>query len=76
MVLIDTLPADHHARRHIPGSQNACVDVLEGGISAEAHLDIDRTWWNAICGSARFFEHLGMHLVFDLDGIEVRSAAP
>jgi len=37
-----------------------------GGLAAEAHFDIDRTRWGAIYGSARFFENLGMHLVFDL----------
>jgi rhodanese-related sulfurtransferase/polyisoprenoid-binding protein YceI len=46
-----------------------------GGIAAEAHFDIDRTRWNAIYGSARFFEHLGMHMVFDLVSIEVRILA-
>ncbi|MFZ0133928.1 MAG: YceI family protein [Desulfobacterales bacterium] len=53
-----------------------------GGLSAEAHFDIDRTRWNVIYGSARFFENLGMHLVFDPISFEVkvvtcrRSPAP
>lgn len=47
----------------------------DGGIAAEAHFDIDRTRWNAIYGSARFFEHLGMHMVFDPVSIEVRIVA-
>ena len=47
----------------------------EGGIAAEAHFDIDRTRWGAIYGSARFFEHIGMHLVFDPVSIEVRIVA-
>jgi polyisoprenoid-binding protein YceI len=34
-------------------------------ILAEAHFDIDRTRWNILYGSSRFFEHLGMHLVYD-----------
>jgi rhodanese-related sulfurtransferase/polyisoprenoid-binding protein YceI len=38
----------------------------------EAHFDIDRTRWNIIYGSSRFFEHLGMHQVFDLISIEMR----
>jgi len=41
----------------------------------EAHFDIDRTRWNIIYGSARFFEHLGMHQVFDLISIEMRIVA-
>lgn len=49
--------------------------LAEGGICAEAHFDIDRTRWNAIYGSARYFEHLGMHMVFDLVSIEVRIVA-
>lgn len=47
----------------------------DGGIATEAHFDIDRTRWNAIYGSARYFEHLGMHMVFDLVTIEVRIVA-
>ncbi len=38
----------------------------------EAHFDMDRTRWNIIYGSARFFEHLGMHQVFDLITIDMR----
>ena len=43
-----------------------------GGMAAEAHFDIDRTRWGAIYGSARFFENLGMHLVFDLISFQVK----
>ncbi len=45
------------------------------GLAAEAHFDIDRTRWGVIYGSARFFEHLGMHLVFDLISFQVRLIA-
>lgn len=45
------------------------------GISAEAHFDIDRTRWGVIYGSTRFFEHLGMHLVFDLISIQIKIVA-
>jgi len=47
----------------------------EGALSLEAHFDIDRTKWNIVYGSTRFFEHLGKHLVFDLIGIQVRIIA-
>lgn len=47
----------------------------ENGLAAEAHFDIDRTRWNIIYGSTRFFEHLGMHLVFDLISIQLRIVA-
>ena len=43
-----------------------------GGMTIEAHFDIDRTLWKVLYGSARFFEHLGMHLVFDLISIQLR----
>ncbi len=43
-----------------------------GGLAAEAHFDIDRTRWGVIYGSARFFENLGMHLVFDLISFQVK----
>ena len=41
----------------------------------EAHFDIDRTKWNVIYGSIRFFEHLGMHKVFDLISLQLRVIA-
>jgi polyisoprenoid-binding protein YceI len=44
----------------------------DGSFSAEAHFDIDRTRWNVLYGSGRFFEHLGMHLVYDPISIEIR----
>jgi polyisoprenoid-binding protein YceI len=47
----------------------------ENELAAEAHFDIDRTRWNITYGSTRFFEHLGMHLVFDLISIELRIVA-
>ncbi|MCU0571597.1 MAG: YceI family protein [Syntrophobacteraceae bacterium] len=55
---------------------DATLNNLEGGgIVAEAHFDIDRTRWDIIYGSSRFFEHLGMHLVFDLISIQMRIVA-
>jgi polyisoprenoid-binding protein YceI len=49
--------------------------IEDGGISAEAHFDIDRTRWGVIYGSSRFFKHLGMHLVYDPISIQVRVFA-
>ena len=44
----------------------ALIETLPGGaLSAEAHFDIDRTRWNVIYGSGKFFEKLGKHLVHD-----------
>ena len=47
----------------------------DGGLIAEAHFDMDRTRWNVLYGSTRFFENLGMHLVFDLISLQVRIVA-
>ncbi|HAA03178.1 MAG TPA: sulfurtransferase [Syntrophobacteraceae bacterium] len=54
----------------------AVVESLgDGGMAAEAHFDLDRTRWGIIYGSGRFFEHLGMHLVYDPISIQVRIVA-
>ena len=47
----------------------------EGQLAAEAHFDIDRTRWGVIYGSGRYFEHLGMHLVYDLISVQIRIVA-
>jgi polyisoprenoid-binding protein YceI/rhodanese-related sulfurtransferase len=49
--------------------------LTEGGITAEAHFDMDRTRWNIIYGSSRFYEHLGMHAVFDPISFQLRIVA-
>lgn len=52
---------------------DATVALLEdGSLVLEAHFDIDRTRWNVIYGSTRYFEHLGMHKVFDLLSFQIR----
>ncbi len=64
--------------RGVKADQNFMATISrtpENGIAAEAHFDIDRTRWNIIYGSTRFFEHLGMHLVFDMISIQVRIVA-
>ena len=55
---------------------DATVALIEdGSLVMEAHFDIDRTRWNVIYGSTRFFEHLGMHKVFDLLSFQIRIIA-
>lgn len=49
--------------------------TVENELLLEAHFDIDRTRWNIIYGSSRFFEHLGMHKVFDLISLQLRIVA-
>lgn len=64
--------------RGITAEQNFMATVTttsENGLVAEAHFDIDRTRWNIIYGSTRFFEHLGMHRVFDPISIQLRIVA-
>jgi polyisoprenoid-binding protein YceI/rhodanese-related sulfurtransferase len=50
-------------------------NLPDGAITAEAHFDLDRTQWKIIYGSSRYFEHLGMHLVFDSISIGLRIVA-
>lgn len=47
----------------------------DGGISAQAHFDIDRTKWRVVYGSGKLFEKLGIHLVTDLISIELQLVA-
>jgi rhodanese-related sulfurtransferase len=37
----------------------------EGLLAADAHFDVDRTQWNVLYGSGKFYEKLGKHLVND-----------
>ena len=60
------------ADMHLLATVNRRVD---GSVSIEAHFDLDRTRWDVLYGSSRFFEHLGMHLVYDLITIELRVFA-
>jgi len=45
------------------------------GLAGEAHFDMDRTRWGMRYGSSRFFDFLGMHVVFDLISIDLRIVA-
>ena len=54
-------------------SFNATTYLVDQGVlGLEAHFDIDRTDWGIIYGSTKFFQHLGMHTVFDNISIELR----
>jgi rhodanese-related sulfurtransferase/polyisoprenoid-binding protein YceI len=52
-----------------PATVNSLPD---GQFTAQAHFDLDRTRWDIIYGSNRFFERLGMHVVFDQITIELK----
>jgi polyisoprenoid-binding protein YceI len=47
----------------------------DGGISAQAHFDIDRTQWGVLYGSGKLFEKLGIHLVNDIITLELQLVA-
>ncbi|GAB6192773.1 YceI family protein [Desulfocastanea catecholica] len=51
------------------------VLMADNSLVLDAHFDIDRTKWQVIYGSTRFFEHLGMHKVFDLISLQLRLVA-
>ena len=51
------------------------ASIEDGSFAMETHFDIDRTRWKVIYGSTRFFEHLGMHKVFDLLSFQIRVIA-
>ncbi len=47
----------------------------EGALTARANFDIDRTKWNVLYGSGKFYEKLGHHLVHDLITIDLKIVA-
>ncbi len=47
----------------------------DGRLAAEAHFDIDRTQWNVLYGSGKFYEKLGKHLVHDDVTVELKIIA-
>jgi rhodanese-related sulfurtransferase len=44
----------------------------DGKAAAQAVLSFDRTHWNVLYGSGRYFQGLGMHLVYDLIDLEIK----
>ena len=44
----------------------------DGRLALMANLDIDRTAWGVIYGSARFFKYLSYHIVYDLISVDLR----
>lgn len=44
----------------------------DGRIALLANFDFDRTEWGIIYGSARFFQYLGYHVVYDLISVDIR----
>lgn len=55
--------------------QATVVKGMDNHLHLSAHFDMDRTLWGISYGSSRFFEHLGMHAVFDDISIELLVVA-
>lgn len=47
----------------------------DGGLVARANFDLDRTGWNVLYGSGKFYEKLGRHLVSDLITLDLKIVA-
>lgn len=59
--------------RTLPLSLDAVAGFTpEGHAAAQAVVAFDRTLWDVIYGSGRFFRNLGMHLVNDLIEVQLR----
>ncbi|MES2920748.1 MAG: YceI family protein [Verrucomicrobiota bacterium] len=51
----------------------ACAGVTaDGKLAAQATIAFDRTLWNVLYGSGKWFRHLGGHLVNDLIDLQLR----
>jgi polyisoprenoid-binding protein YceI/rhodanese-related sulfurtransferase len=46
--------------------------TADGTLAADAHFDIDRTQWNVLYGSGKFYEKLGKHLVNDVISLALK----
>jgi len=51
------------------------VKWLDGRLHLTAHFDLDRTLWGITYGSSSYYQHLGMHTVFDDISIEMKIVA-
>ncbi|SHO51727.1 YceI family protein [Desulfopila aestuarii] len=51
------------------------VKWLDGRLHLTAHFDLDRTLWGITYGSSSYYQHLGMHTVFDGISIEMKIVA-
>ena len=47
----------------------------DGSVKIHAAFDIDRTLWDILYGSCKYFERLGMHLVHDTVSLELFAVA-
>ncbi|XPV75752.1 MAG: YceI family protein [Desulfovibrio sp.] len=54
-----------------PLAFSAYVSNVKGGIALQAQVELDRTCWDVLYGSSRFFKHLGFHVVFDVVSLDI-----
>ena len=55
-----------------PLSVKSIISKSQETLILTARVEIDRTKWNVIYGSSKFFKHLGMHKIFDIIVIDMR----
>ena len=60
---------------HIEFPAILTVKADDGSLCLQAYFDFDRTRWNVLYGSGKYFEKLGMHLVYDAIGIQLQVTA-
>ena len=51
---------------------NCVISKIDKSLILTARVEIDRTKWDIIYGSAKFFKYLGIHQLFDNISIEMR----
>ena len=50
------------------------ASMADGSLAADAHVCFDRTQWNVVYGSGKFFQKLGKHLVNDVVTLVLKLA--
>jgi len=55
-----------------PLSVKSIISKSQERLILTARVELDRTKWNVIYGSSKFFKHLGMNKVFDIIVIDIR----
>lgn len=62
---------DLRGRQNHLNIEATVVKGTDGHLHLSSHFDLDRTLWGIIYGSSKYYEHLGMHTVFDLISLEL-----
>jgi len=62
---------DLRGRQNNLNIEATVVKGSDGKLHLTSHFDLDRTLWGILYGSSKYYEHLGMHMVFDHISIEL-----